>query len=137
MRTIILAAFVQALLASGARAQDVPPPPPLVDYAEASYVGLSYVAVCAPARTYTIVLASPFGGGPQVRTLDLGGKPALADDLARWNIRLAELKSFSGLTILCATSGDIIRIDGYAKAATSAGTRRVEATLSDGRVIIN
>lgn len=115
MRSILALAILAGLFTSQARAADIPPPPPLTDYAEASYVGLSYVAVCAPARTYGFVISSPFGSGPQLRSLTILGVEATAEDLARVNMRLAALKTFTSLRIYCATGKDMVRISGYPK----------------------
>ena len=137
MRVILASILLSTVSLCGASARDVPPPPPLIDYAEASYVGLSYVAVCAPARTYALVLSSPFGDGPHLQSLTIGGAPVTTDELASANGRLAAFKSFTSLTVQCLTRGDLILIEGYPKAASGPRPKRVTLRIADSQVFVD
>lgn len=136
MRSLICGSVLNVIAAVvAALAADIPPPPPLIDYAEASYTGLSYVAVCAPARTYVFVISSPFGSGPRIQSLTVYGVQATPEELAAANERLGALKSFASLRIYCATGQDMVRISGYPKTPDGYRLSDVVLHFPGGRVV--
>lgn len=137
MRTITCGALACFLATGLASAREIPPPPPLVDYSPAAYVGASYVAVCAPARTYVLSISAPNGAGPQLSAFSVRGTPVVAEELAQINGKLTKLKSFASLKVECLTGHDLISIDGWTAAATGGRLERVTLHLTDAGVTVD